>query len=82
MGKVIEEHELLKMSDGDLLEQIKDKGVLLYLHNGKMNEGRVSDIIVTKNNTSVIKFDVGLNTYRPTVKRIEILDDNCPKISI
>ena len=81
MGHFIEEDELQVLNDTELLEHIKEKGVLFHLYNGKINQGRVKDIIPTDNNTSTILFDTGQKTFRPTIKRIEFID-NCQNISL
>jgi hypothetical protein len=81
MEKFIEEGELQILSDIKLLELLRGKGVFFHLYNGKTNQGRVKDIIVTENNTSTVLFDTGQKTFRPTIKRIEIID-NCLDISL
>ena len=80
MGRIIEKKELLEMNNEKLLKLVKNKGVLLYLYNGKINQGRVKDITAIEGTTPRILFDTGQDTFKSNIKKIEIMDDDLAKI--
>ena len=81
MNRIIEHDELKNMSNEEILELIKDRGVFLKMFDGTMNEVRIKDIIGTDFNTAKLIDFVGLSFYCQAIKSIEIISD-CPQITL
>lgn len=81
MNSIIEYDELKNMSNEELLELIKDQGVILKMIDGTMNEVRIKGIIGTDTYSVKLIDYIGLSFYRHAIKSIEIISD-CPKITL
>ena len=81
MNRIIEYAELKTMSNEELLELTKDRGVFLKLFDGTMKEVRIKDLVGADIYKAKFIDYVGLSFYRQTIKSIEIIND-CPKITL
>ena len=73
MSRIIEYDELITLSNKELLELTKNRGVFLYMHDGSMNEVRIKDLIGTDVFTAKFIDYTGLLYCRQAIKIIEIM---------
>lgn len=83
MNTIIEQKELMELSNNKLLELTKDRGVTFYMYDKTMKDVRVKDLLGTNKKTAKFLTYTGLEIYRQTIKTIEIIDDDdCPNVLI